>query len=1079
MSDREAEILKQQRLVAAKLAASNKNGTQHKTSNNAASKRPVSSNKQASIVQQKNQRTQLSSLLKLPASSTSKPTSSIQKKRPSQKRPTLKKSRPTPPMTAAAAIAAAKSRVATATKEVISKAQGKHTFKTPSTDSTSFVARKTSQLKQLVSASMKSNDDDTPILTGSFPQVSPDDFMKHFRDWDVLTQLCESQYRENEDTSPLSKKKPLPDTFVSHGHYIAAWAPLCLAEARAQVVNDYQAYKKKKQFLPVSVKTAVGNDSGGSTLESMRVQVFRKIRQEERDSEYFMPNDLVLLIPTKSKALVEKALDSSNTTDNTTSSSLRKHGLIGQVEYRRDGVDGLLLRVSKRWWATVGQDDMELLKLGSNITAVREFTALCRVETLPLKRFILGEHLQDKPAAATSSSPNDSPGGVGNAQAMLESMGGSDALGKGFISYIKNKFNPSQLAAISAAAQEYGDGGFTLCKGPPGTGKTSTLVAILNSLHIRQFNKYYDTVRRVAATTTGNRNVKLGNAVKCKPRLLVCAPSNAAVDNVILKIMQDGFVDGSGKRYNPSIIRVGVGKSDAVRDVALENQVNAILAENMDMGRLETTISGYKMELQRIQTNLARLRKRVHALAKASPWPLSKDWEIRIDENTFEETGRVYFVNHREKKTSYQVPPPPEPGEKQYLATAMPEYRSYMQQIVKLVENFNSITTKLERCTIIQNGGSSRGGSDSIAVRQQLETHILDTVHIVCTTLGTAGNRVLESAAKFEVVVVDEAAQSTEPATLAALQLGSRHAVLVGDPQQLPATIFNVSGRNTKYDRSLFQRMEEAGQKVYMLNLQYRMHPLISDFPRSIFYGGNLLDAPNVLNVNYGNPLRQVLCSKAQAIKPFTLFDLDSKEHRDGTSLANKDEARLAVHLYTQLRQVTNGLSASQTRVAVITPYAQQANLLRKCFAESLGGDYEQWVEVNTVDGYQGRESNIVIFSCVRAAGSQGVGFLSDVRRMNVALTRAKFFLFVIARCESIVVNPYWRDLVDHARDTQAVVTVPMKRSGNDKSAGFPDLVQLKRETDGGGTTGGKKRKRNKNESNGQGKPPGRPKETH
>ena len=177
------------------------------------------------------------------------------------------------------------------------------------------------------------------------------------------------------------------------------------------------------------------------------------------------------------------------------------------------------------------------------------------------------------------------------------------------------------------------------------------------------------------------------------------------------------------------------------------------------------------------------------------------------------------------------------------------------------------------------------------------------------------------------------------------------------------------------------------------------------------------------------------------------MFDLNSKEHRDGTSLANKDEARLAVHLYAQVRQVTNGLSA-QARVAVITPYAQQANLLRKCFHEALGPEYERLVEVNTVDGFQGRESNIVIFSCVRAAGSHGVGFLSHVRRMNVALTRAK-----------------WRDLVDHANETDAVVSVPMKQNNNN----FPDIVHLKPS----GRAQGKKRKR----MDGQKKPFGRPKE--
>merc|ERR1740121_867709 len=84
----------------------------------------------------------------------------------------------------------------------------------------------------------------------------------------------------------------------------------------------------------------------------------------------------------------------------------------------------------------------------------------------------------------------------------------------------------------------------------------------------------------------------------------------------------------------------------------------------------------------------------------------------------------------------------------------------------------------------------------------------------------------------------------------------------------------------------------------------------------------------------------------------------------------------------------------------------------------------------------------IVIFSCVRVAGSKGIGFLSDVRRMNVALTRAKHFLFVIARCSSITVNPYWRDLVDHARETEAVIKVPF--TGSRQSFSFPNLWTLK-----------------------------------
>eukprot|EP00751_Fragilariopsis_kerguelensis_P048090 CAMPEP_0171046970 /NCGR_PEP_ID=MMETSP0736-20130129/49924_1 /TAXON_ID=186038 /ORGANISM="Fragilariopsis kerguelensis, Strain L26-C5" /LENGTH=618 /DNA_ID=CAMNT_0011498257 /DNA_START=148 /DNA_END=2004 /DNA_ORIENTATION=- len=574
--------------------------------------------------------------------------------------------------------------------------------------------------------------------------------------------------------------------------------------------------------------------------------------------------------------------------------------------------------------------------------------------------------LPNKSSTSLQDGDNNSDLQHNNKETLIKMMGGVNALGKGFTEYAQKKFNPSQLCAISASSKGYGDGGFTLIKGPPGTGKTTTLVNILNALHIRQFNKYYDEVRNIVAIQTGNRQTALDIARRAKPRLLVCAPSNAAVDNVILKIMEDGFVDGSGQRYNPSMIRIGVGQSTSVKDVALETKVDQILPHG-----ITTDFFRY-----------SEMRKKIHAISNASPWPLVKDWEIRVDEENFDQTGRVFFVNHKDKSTTFECPPPPEPGETQFPARSMPEYRVYMSRIVKLVENYFTIKSNLNN------------------------------------QFGTAGNRALsEGVDKFEVVVVDEAAQSVEPATLAAMQLGSRHCVMVGDPD-------------------LFQRLEEAGEKVYMLNEQYRMHPKISHFPRHIFYKGALKDGIKVKKSDYGSPLLQAITSRVPAFQPFTVLDLDSQEERGGTSLSNSTEAHLAVHLYVSLRQITNGLSAS-SRVAVITPYSQQAGLLRRYFGDLLGTDYTKFVEVNTVDAFQGRESNVVIFSAVRAAGSRGIGFLNDVRRMNVALTRAKYFLFVIARCESITINPYWNDLVEHARDTNSVVRVPKPRK---KGKGKPSF---------------------------------------
>lgn len=372
-------------------------------------------------------------------------------------------------------------------------------------------------------------------------------------------------------------------------------------------------------------------------------------------------------------------------------------------------------------------------------------------------------------------------------------------------------------------------------------------------------NQYFCEVKVLAESfdaVVGKRAaLSLSDASKKRPRILVCAPSNAAVDNIILKIMEDGFIDGNGLRYNPSIVRIGSGQSASVKDVCLEDKVEQYLSDLMDASKLENTIGGLRGECRRIHSDITKLRQRMNALKQAAPYPLSKDWEIRIDEAA--ETPRVYFVNHKDKTTTYEVPPPPEPGERHFPARAMPEYKTFVTKVVKMVERYNNINTKIERYTLCRSAAavaaSSGNGGHSHAmnsIRIQLETHILDSVHIVLTTLGTAGNRALEAASKFEVVVIDEAAQSVEPSTLvrlllltcfsasdmllahpvkciqyiqAGLQLGSSHAILVGDPQQLPATIFDMSGRNTKYDRSLFARLEEAGHSVHMLDTQFRM----------------------------------------------------------------------------------------------------------------------------------------------------------------------------------------------------------------------------------------------------------------
>ena len=224
---------------------------------------------------------------------------------------------------------------------------------------------------------------------------------------------------------------------------------------------------------------------------------------------------------------------------------------------------------------------------------------------------------------------------------------------------------------------------------------------------------------------------------------------------------------------------------------------------------------------------------------------------------------RVLYVNHKTKKVQLTCPPKPEANAEQCPTDQMPHYRGCMSSLVKYIERYNDLHSKLLQLIQVQNTAKELKTSNrnqlTVELNQVLETSILDSTHIVMTTLGSAGSRTLEETNKFSVIVIDEAAQSCEPSMLPALQLGSSHCVLVGDPQQLPATIFSMSGRETKYDRSLFQRLEEAGHSVYMLNIQYRMNPKISSFPRRIFYDGSLEDGPNVKKPDFGGDLTRLV----------------------------------------------------------------------------------------------------------------------------------------------------------------------------------------------------------------------------
>lgn len=470
-----------------------------------------------------------------------------------------------------------------------------------------------------------------------------------------------------------------------------------------------------------------------------------------------------------------------------------------------------------------------------------------------------------------------------------------------------------------------------------------------------------------------------------------------------------------------------------MRAVSLDQQVDALLLEP-DKSLQNRCLQG-RSHLAALTQALVLARHRYRQLVKAmregggqGGRVLPYGWDARV-----EDSGTVIFFAPETGQTSQDFPTLPALGGREggqgltgRRLEQLGAYQAYCGEVTRLVEQIENLSLEVGRGEVRLLGMGPGAGPDRL--RAELETNICDSAHIVLTTLNTAGTSSITSGARFTVVVVDEAAQAIEPSTLIPLQTGAETCVLVGDPQQLPATVFSSLGAATAFERSLFERLEHGGHPVHLLDTQYRMHPAISAFPRRYFYGKHLKDGENVFSPAYSRPWHAF-----PAFQPFAFLDLKSdggrgrdkgREGGGGLSYRNSAEARLLVNVYQTLRREAKGQGV-RGKVGVITPYQAQLMELHAQFARALGPSYQEEVELNTVDGCQGKEKDVILFSCVRAGGKRGIGFLADVRRMNVGLTRGRVAMLVVGRAETLQQNLHWKALLDHARTTGAFVKVP------------------------------------------------------
>lgn len=444
--------------------------------------------------------------------------------------------------------------------------------------------------------------------------------------------------------------------------------------------------------------------------------------------------------------------------------------------------------------------------------------------------------------------------------------------------------NPSQAAAVrlTLAARDV-----AVIHGPPGTGKTTTLAAALRA------------------------------AVRRGERVLVCAPSNLAVDNVCEQLLA----------ASEAMVRLGhpARVSPALQAVTLD----ALVEQHAD----------YRLA-QKMRREAFGLRQ------EAGKWRRAR----------------------------------PERGAKQAL-------RDEAQAL--------------------------------LAEARQLEAsvveRVLDGAALTCATL-TALDSTLLGRREFDLCAIDEAGQSTESAAWLAIAR-ARRVVLAGDHQQLPPTILSPEAAQAGLGVTLLEQLmaRDAEGLSRLLDVQYRMHEQIMGFSSAEFYAQSLHAAPSV-RFHLLADLPGVAAT-ALTTRPLTFIDTAGAGYAeelepDGESRRNPSEAELVTAKVRELQAA--GVDSAD--IGVITPYAAQVRLLRA----QLGDD----VEVNSVDGFQGREKEAIVISLVRANPAGEVGFLAEARRLNVALTRARRKLIIVGDSATVSADPVYARLLDYCEHHGAYTSV-------------------------------------------------------
>lgn len=306
----------------------------------------------------------------------------------------------------------------------------------------------------------------------------------------------------------------------------------------------------------------------------------------------------------------------------------------------------------------------------------------------------------------------------------------------------------------------------------------------------------------------------------------------------------------------------------------------------------------------------------------------------------------------------------------------------------------------------------SRLRDRATALEIQINAELFDSAHVIASTLVSSNHRLL-AGRRFGTLFIDEAAQALEAACWIAIRKADR-VVLAGDHCQLPPTIKCYEAARGGLERTLMEKVAACKPAaVSLLKVQYRMHEEIMRFPSQWFYNGELEAAPEVRYrgiLDWDTPISWIDTS-----------GMDFKEEFVGETFGriNKDEADLLLSELKAYIQRIGGKRILDEKIdfGIISPYKAQVQYLRNLLkTDAALKPYRHLFTVNTVDGFQGQERDVIFISLVRANDEGQIGFLSDLRRMNVAITRARMKLVILGEAETLKHHSFYRKLLEQLK---------------------------------------------------------------